>query len=229
MLSPDGSRLAFVSTRRRGTADIWILDLKSRTLRDLTNGEGGNFRPQWSPDGRWIAFSSDRNTVVRRRSLRNFEQVQETSIYVIQANGRRLRRLTPPGVFAGSPTWSADGRQVAFYEMTVDGAFDARFGGFVPTPLSQIASVDVLSGARIELTTGPGLKVAPQFLRDEVAYLMKAGDHAGLAFTNRGVGVAGNMRNPAWSPDGTRVVYQKLDSTPRPQNQPFFSKERERI
>jgi Tol biopolymer transport system component len=68
------------------------------------------------------------------------------------------------------------------------------------------------------------LKVAPQFLRDELAYLMKAGDHAGLTFTRRGPGVAGNMRNPVWSPDGNRVVYQKLDTTPRPQNQPLFSK-----
>ena len=223
-LSPDGSRLAFVSTRGRGTADIWILDLKSRRLRNLTGGAGGNFRPRWSPDGRWIAWSSDRNTVVRRRSPRNFEQVQEASIYVIQADGRGLRRLTPAGVFAGSPTWSADGKHVAFYEMTVDQAFDARFGDFVPTPVSQIASVDVITGARMELTAGPGLKVAPQFVQDQVAYLTKAGDHAGLAFTKRGLGVAGSMRNPVWSPDGTRVVYQKLDASPRPQNHPFFSK-----
>jgi Tol biopolymer transport system component len=224
VLSPDGSRLAFVSTRGRGTADIWILDLESRRLRNLTGGAGGNFRPQWSPDGKWIAWSSDRNTVVRRRSPRNFEQVQEASIYVIQADGGGLRRLTPAGLFTGSPTWSPDGKQVAFYEMTVDQAFDARFGDFVPTPVSQIVSVDVITGARKELTTGRGLKVAPQFVRDEVAYLAKAGDHAGLAFTNRGFGATGRMRNPAWSSDGNRVVYQKLDSAPRPQNEPFFSK-----
>jgi Tol biopolymer transport system component len=224
VLSPDGSRLAFVSTRGRGTADVWILDLKSRRLRNLTGGAGSNFRPRWSPDGRWIALSSDRNTVVRRRSPRNFEQVQEASIYVIQADGGGLRRLTPAGLFAGSPTWSADGKQVAFYEMTVDQAFDARFGDFVPTPVSQIASVDVITGARKELTTGPGLKVEPQFVHDEVAYLTKAGDHAGLGFTKRGFGAAGHMRNPAWSPDGNRVVYQKLDFAPRPQNQPLFSK-----
>ena len=223
-LSPDGSLLAFVSTRGAGTADIWVLDLKSHKLRNLTRGAGGNFRPQWSRDGRWIAFSSDRNTVVRRRSARDFEQVQESHIYVVQPDGAGLRRLTPEGMFTGSPTWSADNRLVVFYEMTVDHATDARFGPFRPNAVSQIVSVDIVSGARTELTSGPGLKVGPQAVLDEVAYLIKEGDHAGLAFTRRGFGAAGNMRNPAWSSDGSLVVYQKLDYAPRPQNQPLFSK-----
>ena len=42
-----------------------------------------------------------------------------------------LRRLTAAGVFAGSPTWSGNGTHVAFYEMTVDQASDARMGGRV--------------------------------------------------------------------------------------------------
>jgi Tol biopolymer transport system component len=92
VLSPDGSRLAFVSTRATGTADIWSLELKSRKLRNLTRGAGGNFRPNWSPDGRWIAFSSDRNTSVRRRSTMDFEQVQEASIYVMQPDGEGLTK-----------------------------------------------------------------------------------------------------------------------------------------
>ena len=75
----------------------------------------------------------DRNTVVRRRSARDFEQVQESHIYVVQPDGAGLRRLTPEGMFTGSPTWSADNRLVVFYEMTVDHAMDARFGPFRPT------------------------------------------------------------------------------------------------
>jgi Tol biopolymer transport system component len=160
---------------------------------------------------------------VRRRSSTDFEQVQEASIYVVQSDGSGLRRLTPPGMFAGSPTWSADGARVAFYEMTVDHAFDARFGDFRPNAVSQIVSVDISSGVRTEITTGPGLKVAPQFALGEVAYLLKNGDRSALAFTKRGSGPKGSMRNPAWSPDGKSVVYQKLSNAPRPQNQAFFS------
>jgi Tol biopolymer transport system component len=60
-LSPDGNTLAFVSTRSGGTAGIWLMDINSKTFTNLTKHSSGNFRPSWSPDGAWIAFTSDRD------------------------------------------------------------------------------------------------------------------------------------------------------------------------
>ena len=60
-LSPDGKQLAFVSSRGTGSADIWVLDLQTKEAQNLSHAPG-SFRPSWSRDGKWIAFSSDRNT-----------------------------------------------------------------------------------------------------------------------------------------------------------------------
>src|SRR5260370_31009086 len=89
---------------------------------------------------------------------------------------------------------------------------------------SQIVSMDVTTGAKVEETSGPGLKVQPQYQSaDKIAYLVKAGPNAGLAFTRGGAGVKGSQRNPGWSPDGQQVVYEKVDFTARPQNEALYS------
>src|SRR5881394_231734 len=51
-LSPDGKTLAFVSSQS-GQADIWTLELATHKQRNVTLDPAGDFRPAWSPDGRW--------------------------------------------------------------------------------------------------------------------------------------------------------------------------------
>ena len=208
-LSPDGNSLAFVSSRDSGVTDIYVLDLKTRQTRNLTSSPGGDYRPSWSPDGRRITFTSDRGTRLQR-SKGNWEQIQETSVYVVGADGRDLRKLSSgEGRFAGSPKWSPDGTRVVFYELAAADTFKARQLPLQPTVESRIVSINVGTGARVEHASGPGLKLSPQFLdSNRIGYLAKSGTSATLAFSSGEKGSTGDIGNPAWSRDGRRVVYQ---------------------
>jgi Tol biopolymer transport system component len=231
-LSPDGTQLAFVSTRGSGSANIWILSMKTRKARALTNTAGPNadFRPSWSPDGKWIAFSSDRNTEADRHvkidhAKGRWEHLMAASLYVIDIQGKGLRRLTTAGKFAGSPKWSPDGKRIVYYELPVEDTFAARGFG---SSASQIVSIDVVTGDRKEHTSGPGMKVSPQFLTaDRIGYVAKEPNgHGGLAFTTGERGPDAGMRNPSWSADGKLLVYEKFIYASR-QSQPMFSKDPE--
>lgn len=236
-LSPDGRTLAFVSTRNGYRANIWILDIQSGSLKQLTGvGEvrgkedkpDGYFRPSWSADSQWIAFSSDRNTEwTGHHNGQGWEHTQELSIYVIRPNGSGFRKVaSKPGFCLGSPTWSPDGKRIAFYEMTVEATWGARRPNYVGKTPSQIVSVDIANGERIEHTTGTDLKLQPQFISTtEIGYLIKYGPNEGLAYTSGRAPVKqSSIRSPSWTADGKSVIYEKVSFRPvRPNHKPLFS------
>ena len=232
-LSPDGTQLAFVSTRETRTANIWIMNLLTKKVFNLTAKSGikgdtlkpnGFFRPAWSPDGKWLAFSSDRNTEWKGHGNGSgWEHVQELHIYLIKTDGTGLRKISQDGVCSGSPKWSPDGKQIVFYEMTVEDTWNARTSFGAGRAASQIISVDIHTGARTVHTAGAGLKLLPQYVRaGNIGFLAKAGESEGIGYTN-GNAIKAKLRSPSWSADGTRIVYEKQDWAPRNQNQLLFS------
>jgi Tol biopolymer transport system component len=233
--SSDGSRIAFVSTRENCRANVWVLDLNSGRLRNLTGGPSvqgdacdpdGFFRPSWSPNGEWLTFSSDRNTEWRGHDDgRRWEHTQELSIYVIRADGEGFRRIaSKPGYCLGSPRWSPDGKRVVFYEMATEQTWCARRPECVASVVSQIVSVDVVAGERAEHTSGPGLKVFPQFLSgEEIAYYRKGGPDEGIVYASGRLGFKAALRSPTWSPDGKTVIYEKTGWRGWTQNEQLYS------
>lgn len=229
VMAPDGRSVAFVSSRS-GQADIWVLDLLSKRARNLTNHPGGDYRPAWSPDGRWIAFTSDRDSDGARaatpRSAKGFSPLQSTQIYVVRADGSSVRGLTSGSTSVGGASWSPDGTEIVAYEATIDDwrAMNTDFSG--PAATSQIVSINVATGARQPLTSGPGRKYGPAWRGRRVAYLHGAVNEtrgvrervnfesAGIGFTDGSVGPSGVFSHVSWSADGTRMVYNRpLDQT----------------
>ena len=211
-LSPDGRTLAFVSTRARGTADVWLLDLASKTASNLTDHPSGNFRPRWSPDGAWIAFTSDRDAEPGDQPGM-WEHLQSTGVYLVRPDGTGLRRLTGLGGVAGSPSWSADGRRVLFYETDPVGAYLAKSG----RSRTELVSVDIDTAERVQYTASQETKLSPAWLSGgRIGYVSRAGgDRGGLRIRHpdRRVEtvIAGAVRGPSWSPDGRQVAYERIE------------------
>src|SRR6185369_1478486 len=152
----------------------------TRTLRNLTNHPGGDFRPAWSADGRWIAFTTDRHSK-NLRGASGFVVMQSTEIYVVRADGSELRRVTQAEMFEGSPNWSADGARLIFYEGEL--AEVAKIKTVRPTRgITQIVSLDLATNERRVLMQGPGEKWSPRFVHGERICYVSGDPEGGFEF-----------------------------------------------
>jgi TolB protein len=105
--SPSGQQIAFVSDRagvegaiQELEQDIFVMAPDGSGVTRLTDAEGWDTSPNWSPDGSRIAFVTERDG--------NFE------VYVMNADGSDPVRLTQSAAYEWSPTWSPDGQLIAF-------------------------------------------------------------------------------------------------------------------
>ncbi|MGE5176119.1 MAG: S9 family peptidase [Hyphomicrobiales bacterium] len=87
---------------------VHVLDLASRAVRALTSGDFDHGAPRWSPDGRSIAFTAN------RQDDEEFSSYAVSDVFVVPAAGGAPRNLTPQPGIAASPSWSPDGSTIAF-------------------------------------------------------------------------------------------------------------------
>jgi TolB protein len=107
-LSPAGDTLAYVSslaTTLPGfgsavTQQLWLASLKDGKSNQLLFGSAHNTRPNWSPDGKEIVFSSDRNGNI--------------DLWIVRPAGQDIVQLTSTPAAETSPAWSPDGEEIAY-------------------------------------------------------------------------------------------------------------------
>ena len=216
--SPDGKSIAFVTERTRGVmmlppiqasgsdpsrASIYLMDIDGRNQRPLIDVDGADRAPVFSPDGQKIAFESKAPTQETASLPGSTENNDTLEIYVIDIDGSNKTRLTHNDVDDGHPTWSPNGKQIAYTAMVED--------------IYQIFIVNAAGGKQKQLTFSDASHYHPTFTPDgkRIIYVSNAHNHYTLWRMN----IDGNPKKtqltnhigahfePSISRDGKRLVF----------------------
>jgi len=181
--------------------DLYVVNADGTGAVRLTDAPGGHCDAEWSPDGKRIVFTSYRDHP-------EDSSVWNGEIYVMNADRSHVTRLTANEVDDISPTWSPDGRRIAFtrsldatteglYVMNADGSGVTKLSTGNPHNTGPSWSPD---GTRIAFHSWP--EVGPAY---GGIYLIDP-DGSDLVELTHPPAYSGDFF-PAWSPGGTRIAF----------------------
>lgn len=170
--------------RPNGNSEIFLLDVEHGLKFNLTQHEGEDSRPVWSPDGRRIAFESWRDGT--------------RAIYVMDGDGRNLRRLTAhTDASEYAPEWTPDGEAILFhyYKRPDSAIFRVRPDG---SDLQKIEPANT-----VQPPAAPDRVVSTQYVDDTWSIFVTQGNlmcqltHNNIPF----------REPPQWSADGRLIAF----------------------
>ena len=188
------TKIAFTSTRD-GNAEIYVMDGDGRNPRRVTVNPSVDRHPAWSPDGKKIAFVSNRNNV-------NKDHMQ---IWVIDADGKNPIRLTN-GLRDVYPDWSLDGTKIVYDTHLVPEDHNLAPGGITVMDADGNNKRLVKNARGVHPTWSPdGKRIAFISTVDVInhVFVMDADGRNRTQLTHDFV----RKRLPSWSHDGKRIAY----------------------
>jgi len=236
-ISPDGKYIVYEVARTNWEdnafeRDLWIADTATGDAHQLTASKKSSTNAWWSPDGKWIAFLSDRPGQV------SGTPEGKKQIYLIAADGGEARQLTKTETGVNNLAWSPDSGTIAFsaedpepkamkdrkekygeYEV-VHADYNMTHIWTVKIPAPETSALP--DGKRLtegstfsvgEFTWSPdGTRIAfsaqrdPDLISAETAdiYVVSVGDRK----VKKIVDTPGPDRNPQWSPDGKQIAFE---------------------
>jgi dipeptidyl aminopeptidase/acylaminoacyl peptidase len=198
-ISPDGDWVAYsvraIDADDDGSnTDIYMAPLAGGDAVQLTTGKKSESSPRWSPDGRFLAFLSER-------------EGEKTQVYLLDRRGGEASKLTDYKASVSDLAWSSDGRRLALVVADAD---------------PEEAAAQAKPGeAKAEKKPRPIVIRRLQFVRDEEGYLREQRSHLYVfdLATRASVQVTSGPfddSEPVWSPDGRSLAFTSNRSLPDP-------------
>jgi dipeptidyl aminopeptidase/acylaminoacyl peptidase len=201
--SPDGSALAFTSTRKDNKSNLYVLRMAGGEAEPLTDVKSGVTNFDWSPDGKWIAFtmpdakSEDEEKLTKGKDDWRWvdENLKMARLYVVavqkDASGKREpRKLTAGDYHVGGFDWSPDGSRIVFTHTRTPKVND--------WPSADVSVLEVSGGQLTPLAATPAAELSPVYSPD--------GKHIALVVSDN---------PPRWAQSGTINVVPAGGGAPR--------------
>ncbi len=194
------------------TYELVVTDLESGSYTRLTDAKGYDAEGAYSPDGARIVFASNRHAYSAGLTEADAARLERDpayfmELYVMDADGANLRRLTDAPGYDGGPFWSADGSKIVWRRFSEDGAraeiFTMNADG---TGLKKITDLGVLSWAPFFHPSGDYIVFATNlqgFANFELYIVDTDGGRAPVRVTDR----AGFDGLATFAPDGRTISW----------------------